>query len=87
MASRQQWLGVVLQGNIRVELAPFQTHVGSTRRRRLRCLCFLSLQVLPQQERVSMCQELTEQTLRCVRDQNGNHVVQVGGAGVQSAWW
>ena len=38
---------------------------------------FLALQVLPQDERVSICAELTESTLRCVRDQNGNHVVQV----------
>jgi hypothetical protein len=33
-------------------------------------------QVLPQPERISICSELTEATLRCVRDQNGNHVVQ-----------
>ena len=35
-----------------------------------------ALQVLPQPDRVSICAELTEATLRCVRDQNGNHVVQ-----------
>ena len=33
-------------------------------------------QVLPQAERAAICGELTEHTLRCVRDQNGNHVVQ-----------
>lgn len=33
-------------------------------------------QVLPMDGRVSICQELTDHTLRCVRDQNGNHVVQ-----------
>lgn len=32
--------------------------------------------MLPQEERASICGELTDHTLRCVRDQNGNHVVQ-----------
>ena len=39
----------------------------------------MCVQVLPPEDRVSICTELTEHTLRCVRDQNGNHVVQVRG--------
>lgn len=44
-------------------------------------------QVLPQADRVAIASELTEHALRCVRDQNGNHVIQASGRrGVVLFW-
>jgi hypothetical protein len=35
-----------------------------------------ALEVLPLERRVSLVRELQDHAMRCVRDQNGNHVIQ-----------